>query len=198
MTWGLSHFQQPEAMNKFPQIQDSKSKSSTRLMEKLTIWIYEYHFIFNWNELVWILLTTLELTVQKWHKHLKPRPSNSFQFHDPHGLARDPYIGVDLFQNSEDADLVRLHALLLPLLLFLIFGSSGDMGFLSAGAFTAFFSSAGFFSAMGAIAIRRDKLDFGKGNWEIWIAAIWNSGFWLTGCISRGLSRRWRKRERKQ
>lgn len=44
---------------------------SIRLMEKLSIWIYENHFLFNWNELVWILLTTLELTVQKWKQALE-------------------------------------------------------------------------------------------------------------------------------
>ncbi|RID66590.1 hypothetical protein BRARA_D01720 [Brassica rapa] len=37
--------------------------------------------------------------------------------HDPHGLARDPDVRVDLLQDLEDVDLVRLDALLAPLLL---------------------------------------------------------------------------------
>ncbi|KAH7841669.1 hypothetical protein Vadar_032881 [Vaccinium darrowii] len=87
--------------------------------------------------------------------------------HDSHGLARDPYVGMYLFQNLKDTDLVRLHALVLPLLLILISDSNGGVGFLSTVAFMTFFSSARFFSVMGAIEIRREKSDFGKGNWEI-------------------------------
>ncbi|KAI7998297.1 hypothetical protein LOK49_LG10G01022 [Camellia lanceoleosa] len=66
--------------------------------------------------------------------------------HDPHSLARDPNIWMNLLQNLEDVDLVSLNALLRPVLLLV----SGDSFFPAFDFFSAtvdFFSSAGFFSA---------------------------------------------------
>ncbi|KAF5955964.1 hypothetical protein HYC85_008820 [Camellia sinensis] len=44
--------------------------------------------------------------------------------HDPHGLARDPDVRMNLFQHLEDVDLVGLNALLRPLLLLFSGGCS--------------------------------------------------------------------------
>ncbi|KAA8545174.1 hypothetical protein F0562_019937 [Nyssa sinensis] len=44
--------------------------------------------------------------------------------HDPHSLAEDPDVRVDLFQHLEDIDLIGLDALLDPLLLLVVGGGS--------------------------------------------------------------------------